>query len=207
VLLYHAARILFRIIALPLFRFSVDGVGRVPRVGPAVLVAPHRSWLDPACVGGACPRPVRFLIMDSIYRKPWARWFYRSMRSIPVRLGDGPNTVAAVRDALRVLGQGDLLGIFPEGRVVARGSSGTVHPGAALLAIRAGVPVIPLAIDGSAAAWPHGRLWPGPAKVRVRFGQPLEPPSRETGRPGVERFAERIGEAIVELAGERGSGR
>lgn len=202
-LLYRSVRILFRVVALPLFRFSVEGAGRVPREGPAVLVAAHRSWLDPACVGGACPRPVRFLIMDSVYRKPWARWFYRGMRGIPVRLGDGAMTVAAMRGALRALAQGELIGIFPEGGIVAQPTLGRLHPGAAMLAVRGRAPVVPLAIDGSAAAWPHGRIWPGPARVRVRFGDALEPPPADAGRFDIERFALRIGQAIGDLAAER----
>ena len=67
-----------------MFRFRVEGAERVPERGPAVVVAPHRSWLDPACVGGACRRPIRFLIMEAVHSKFWTRWFYRGMGTIPV---------------------------------------------------------------------------------------------------------------------------
>ena len=49
-----------------MFRFHVQGAERIPREGAGVIVAPHRSWLDPSCVGGACPRPIRFLIMGML---------------------------------------------------------------------------------------------------------------------------------------------
>jgi 1-acyl-sn-glycerol-3-phosphate acyltransferase len=199
VLFYRVARGLFRIVALPMFRFRVEGAERVPREGPGVVVAPHRSWLDPACVGGACPRPVRFLMIDTVYRRPAASWFYRRMQSIPVGAGGAPLTVTALRRALRALRDGQLIGVFPEGRVVSGGGLGPFHPGAAMLAARGGAPVIPVFIRGSSRAWPHGRAWPGPARVSVRFGPAIAPPG-QSDRDAVEGFLERIREGLEALA-------
>ena len=193
---YAAVWRTFRVIARLAFRFRVEGAERVPAAGPAILVAPHRSWLDPACVGGACSRQVRFLILDSVYRQTGARWFYRGMRSIPVTQG-GFASLGALRTALRALKRGELLGIFPEGRVVRDGERGTVYPGAALLAVRSGAPVLPLAIRGSDRAWPHGRRYPGPARVEVRIGLPLAPPAAH--REAVREMAQRIEQALREL--------
>lgn len=188
-------RLLFRLIAAVAFRFRVDGSERMPAEGPGIVVAPHRSWLDPACVGGACPRPVRFLILDSVYHKPWARWFYRSMGTIPVSPG-GSAPLSALRGALRALGRGELVGIFPEGRVVKPGE-GKIHPGAAMLSVRSRAPVIPLAIDGSARAWPHGRYYPAPAAVRVVIGPPIHPPEGR-GRDSVEAMQRSIERVLLE---------
>jgi 1-acyl-sn-glycerol-3-phosphate acyltransferase len=184
-----------------MFRFEVEGLSQLPPDGPGVVVAPHRSWLDPPCVGGALDRPVRFLIMDRVYNRRWTRWFYRQMGSIPVRLGGGPVTVTALRGALRALRSGELVGIFPEGRVVPDGPLGTMHPGAAMLAIRGQAPVIPLVIDGSSRAWPHGRRWPRRAAVGVRIGRPIAPPAGK-GREVVAEFMERIRHALEELGVE-----
>lgn len=204
-LFYRSARALFRILAWPMFRFRVEGLDRVPARGPAVVVAPHRSWLDPACVGGAFPRPVRFLIMESVYRRRWARWFYRGMASIPVRLDGGPPNVTALRGALRALRHGEVIGVFPEGRVAPEGRVGTLQPGAAMLAVRGRAPVIPVMIRGSTRAWPHGRRWPGPAPVSVSIGRALEPPAPSGGREAVDGFLDRIRQALDELADERGA--
>jgi 1-acyl-sn-glycerol-3-phosphate acyltransferase len=176
-----------------MFRLKVEGVDNLPSTGAAVVAAAHRSWLDPACVGGACPRVVRFLIVDTVYHKPWARWFYRMMGAIPIRPGGGAS-IGALREALRTLRRGDLIGIFPEGRVIREGQRGKVHPGAAMLALRAGVPVIPIGIHGSAEAWPHGRPLPGPGRVSVFIGSALAPPE-----PGM---AEAVDEmtSLIELA-------
>jgi 1-acyl-sn-glycerol-3-phosphate acyltransferase len=171
----------------------------VPESGPGIVVACHRSWLDPACVGAACPRPVRFLIREDVYRKRWGRWFYSRMGGLPVAPGGG-RAVSALRSALRALGRGELVGVFPEGRVVRPGEVSTVHPGAALLAVHTGAPIVPVLIEGSERAWPHGRCWPGPARVRVRIGPPFVPPA-DRARTAVEELVRRMGRALDELAG------
>ena len=199
-LFYRFFRGLFRLLAAPMFRFRVQGVERIPREGAGVIVAPHRSWLDPACVGGACPRPIRFLIMDRVYHSSRTHWFYRGLRSIPVAT-DGSDSIRALRAALRALKRGELVGIFPEGRVFSEEEPGPIHPGAALLAVRARVPVVPLFIRGSSRAWPHGQRFPRPAPVSVRVGQAIDPPE-QNGREGVAEMIQRIQGAWDRLAGE-----
>ena len=198
---YRLVRRCFRIVAAPMFRFAVEGEDRVPSQGPVIIVAPHRSWLDPPCLAAACRRHVRFLIMEKIYIYPWVNRFYSSMQAIPVKIGDGAMTLAALREALRALGAGTMIGIFPEGRVVAGERMGKMHPGAATLALRSGAVVVPVIIDGSARAWPRSRRWPGPSRIRVRFGDPLHPPEGR-GRADAERFNERIRDALDSLMAE-----
>ena len=76
------------------------------------------------------------------------------------------------------------------------GQAGVMHSGAALLAIRSRAPVIPVQIEGSAVAWPHGRRWPGAAPVNVRIGSPINPPP--PGKPdGLGELARRIESILV----------
>jgi len=200
VLFYRCSRALFRLVAAPLFRFRVVGVERIPREGAAVIVAPHRSWLDPACVGGACPRPIRFLVMERVYHTPRTHWFYRGTRTIPVA-PDGSDSIRALRSALRALRAGELVGVFPEGRVFTDAKPGPLHPGAALLAVQSGVPVIPMFIRGSSDAWPHHKRYPTPAPVSVHVGNAIDPPGRK-GREAVDDMVRRIENAWRELADE-----
>jgi 1-acyl-sn-glycerol-3-phosphate acyltransferase len=194
---YRTVRTAFRVLAAPLFAFRVDGAENVPDDGAGVVVAPHRSWIDPACVGGACPRPVRFLVMESVYRLRWANWFFRGMCGVPVRSG-GTASLPALRAAMRLLRDGHLVGVFPEGRVRPEARLGPVRAGAALLAVRGRAPVIPVGIRGSSRAWPHGRRWPGPARVSVRFGTPLMPPDPD--RPAaVDELMAQIARVLHEL--------
>jgi len=197
VLFYRTVRLAFRGLAVPLFRFEVEGAHHVPGRGPAVLVAPHRSWLDPACVGAACPRPVHFLIMERVWRLSWANWFFRMMRGVPVA-SEGTPALPAVRAALRLLRAGELVGVFPEGRVQPEGPVAAARAGAALLAVRGPAPVVPLVVRGSARAWPRGRRWPRPAPVTVRFGPPLAP---EGGAREIGELTRRIERALNELGG------
>lgn len=198
-LFYRCGRLVFLALAVPMFRFRVEGAERVPETGAGVVVAPHRSWLDPACVGGACRRPIRFLILESIHERRWTRWFYRGMETIPI---SSDSALAPLRRALRHLRRGGLVGVFPEGRVVSSGRVGVVHPGAALLATRSGAPVIPIQIEGSERAWPHGRRWPGPAAIRVRVGSPVFPPP--AGSPDALRVMARRIESMLTTTGARG---
>jgi 1-acyl-sn-glycerol-3-phosphate acyltransferase len=136
--------------------------------------------------------------MDSVYqRRPW-RWFFRKMLSLPVKTDGGPS-VGALRAALGALEQGQLVGVFPEGRVITGAALGRVHPGAAMLAVRAQAPVVPMVIRGSERAWPHGRSWPGPARVSVSVGPPIAPPFG-SGREAVQKLLRRIEAALLELS-------
>lgn len=209
---YRTTRFLFRLVAAPVFRFRVEGREKLPARGPAVVVAPHRSWLDPPAVGAAYPRPVRFLILRKVYERRAARWFFRLMGSLPVAPGKG-GSLTGFRGALRCLRAGEVVGIFPEGRVVRHGSSPQIHPGAALLAVRSGAPVIPVEIHGSADAWPNDSRWPRPAAVRVRFRDPLPPPERrdreamEAMQRKIEALMRNLDEVCADSGGSAGAER
>jgi len=201
---YRTVRGLFRLIARVMFRFELHGTERLPAGGPGIVLAAHQSWLDPACVGAACRRQVHFLMMSHIYHRRWTRWFYRGMDAIPLPM-DGSSTLAPLREALRRLGAGELVGVFPEGRVVVGPRPGTVHPGAALLAVRSGAPFIPLGIRAATQAWPHGRRFPRPAPVSVMIGEPFFPPPGRDRR-ATDEMQHEIESLLVRLraAGESG---
>ena len=199
---YEVVRTAFRGLAGPLFRLRIRHHERLPASGPAIVVAEHRSWLDPPCVGAACRRPVRFLIMERVFRKRWARWFYLRMGGIPVGSGGGRvRGLSSLRVALRRLDEGQVVGVFPEGRVIAAGERGEYRDGAALLAVRSGAPVIPIGIGGTARAWPRGRKWPQPSQVSLRFGEALFPPAQDSD-DAVATFARHIEEQLRKLSTE-----
>jgi 1-acyl-sn-glycerol-3-phosphate acyltransferase len=201
---YRLIRRMFLLAAGPMFRLRVEGRERLPRSGPGIVIAPHRSWLDPPCVGAACARPVRFLMLRDIYERPGTHWFYRRMGALPVQAG-GSASMVSLRAAFRHLRQGELVGVFPEGRVVRGEALGELRAGAALLAVRSGAPVIPLAIRGTAEAWPHGRRLPRPGRVSVRIGEPIPVPPAD--RPGaLEAMLESMRLALEESVNGTGAG-
>jgi len=176
----RAPRALFyrgvRLLSLPSFaiwfRLRSEGLERIPTEGPLILAANHVSYLDPAVVGSTFPRVIRFLISREVHDHPALCWFYRSMLSVPV---DRTGGVArqALREALRALSRGEVVGIFPEGGRMAPGEEEEALGGVALLARRSGAAVVPVGIGGTDVSMPRGAAWPRPTGVVVRYGEPL----------------------------------
>jgi 1-acyl-sn-glycerol-3-phosphate acyltransferase len=190
-----AAAIVFRV----LFGLRVRGTEHVPATGPILIVANHSSVLDPPLVGSVCPRQLTFMAKAELFRIPGLGALIRRLGAQPLRReGADP---AALRMAQRVLADGGALVVFPEGT---RGPEGTLReakPGAALLAMHGGIPVVPAYVSGSGRAWPRGRRLPRPAKVMVTFGAPLrfEPPAGAERKKQYEAASRRMMAAIAEL--------
>jgi 1-acyl-sn-glycerol-3-phosphate acyltransferase len=139
----------------------------------AVLVCNHRSSVDPFFVQTATRRKTHWLVAREYCEHPAFRWFLRACEVIPV--GRGGVDTAATKAALRIVAAGGLVGMFPEGRInMTRGLLLPGRPGAALVAIKARVPLVPVYISGS----PYDRYPWSPffmtARVHVRFGQPID---------------------------------
>jgi len=184
-------------------RLRVEQEEWIPRRGAALIVANHASFLDPIVLGSACPRKIHFIVLQSMYDLYRLRWFYWGMQAIPVRAEE--NDSRAIRQALRCLRRGDLVGIFPEGGRSEDGTPQAGKAGVALLAAVSGVPVVPSHIEGARDAWRPRTYFPLPGRVRVRFGSPLRFPSGQDGRPDRTRmtqFSEELMTAIARLAKE-----
>jgi 1-acyl-sn-glycerol-3-phosphate acyltransferase len=146
----------------------VKGYGkeRVPREGGAVLAVNHFSYADPPVVGVLCPRRIVFVAKVELHGLPGFGQLMRAHGALAVRRGESD------RDALRLMRetvrQNELLGLFVEGTRQRSGVPGEAKPGAAMVAIQEGVPVVPAAIHGS-QYWKWGN-W---AQVSVAFGEPM----------------------------------
>lgn len=184
---YRTIRTVFRPILRVYNRMEVAGQERVPRSGPAILVANHHSYMDSFVLGAACPRKIRFMVKASQFYKRGTRWFYWGMDAYPVNQ-DGRD-FEAMRTGIRILQEGGLLGVFPAGSRNTRAGLGEWRSGVAVLARRTGAPVVPAAILGTHEAFPVGAVLPRPRRVRVLFGSPVA----FTGGPGrgdLEEFVE-----------------
>ncbi len=155
------------------FHLRVEGFENLPGTGPFILAANHHNYLDGVVLGAAVPRKITFLVMPRVYHTtPLHPAFFRHVGSIPVNL-EKPDP-GAIKRALRVLEAGGVIGIFPEGPFSLEGRLVDGQPGAALIALRAGVPVVPVGILGTYEAL-RGRPShvPRPYPLTVKFGQPL----------------------------------
>jgi putative phosphoserine phosphatase/1-acylglycerol-3-phosphate O-acyltransferase len=177
---------------MPWVRFDVAGIERIPRVGPAILVANHRSYFDPLAVGYLLAkrgRPVRFLGKKEVFEAPLVGDLVRALGGIRVDRGTGSEEpLRAAEDALAA---GEMVALMPEG-TIPRGPA-FFDPelrgrwGAARLARASGAPVVPIGLWGTEAVWPRSSRTPDvtnvlrPPTVRLRVGDPVRLPRRDDG--------------------------
>ena len=169
----------------PYVRFDVDGLEHIPTEGPAILVGNHRSYFDPLAIGftiAKVGRPLRFLGKKEVFDAPVVGSLVAAMGGIRVDRGTGSDE--PLRAAADALGAGELVAIMPQG-TIPRGRA-FFDPelkgrwGAARLATKARVPVIPLGLWGTERVWPRNARFPDvlavgdPPTVRVRVGPPVE---------------------------------
>jgi 1-acyl-sn-glycerol-3-phosphate acyltransferase len=174
------------------FRLEVRGREHVPATGPALLVSNHVSVLDPPFVGGASPRELYFLAKEELFRVPLFGRLIHALHARPVRR-DGSDG-RALKTALKLLGENRAILLFPEGTRGVEGRLGEGKPGAGMLAVLSGAPVVPVCVSGTARALPPGRAFPRRARVGVSFGPPLV-----FKAAGDERRKERYREATEEM--------
>ena len=183
------------------FRLTIQGRDNVPREGAAILAANHASFLDPILVGISARRPVRFLVANDFYRDPRLRTALRWLGAIPV--GGYAGLIRSFRHIGEVMGRGGLLGIFPEGGITRDGAMRPFRPGASVLALRMGVPLVPVHLGGTFEALPRHAKWPRFVPLMVRFGTPIEVAAQRN--PSSEEIAglvESLKSAVIALAAE-----
>lgn len=142
----------------------------LPMTGPLILVANHTSFSDPLVLAATAGRPIRFLMAREIYERRRLRWVFRACGCIPVSRGQ-PD-IGAVRDVLRALAHGEVVGIFPEGGIDEYREEGG-YAGIGYLAFKTGAPIVPAAIrwDRPRPDGLLGILKPG--RPDVRYGPPI----------------------------------
>jgi 1-acyl-sn-glycerol-3-phosphate acyltransferase len=186
------------------FRLSAIGVDRVPREGRVLLASNHLSVLDPALIGAVMPRELDYMAKTELFRIPGFGALIRRLNAHPVdRTGSDS---AALRLALRLLGDDRAVLVFPEGTRGIEGRLQPARPGAGMLAALSGAPVVPVYVKGSGRALPRGAVLPRPVRVTVAFGAPLRF-ARERGRARYQEVSNEIMTAIGRLKTEVERGR
>ena len=180
------SEILLKRILWGYFPVHIAGAARVPSTGPVVLASNHDSLLDIPFLGLATPRRVWFMAKEELFRGRFGAWFFHVLGGFPVdRIGPD---VRAVRAALEVLHAGGALGMFPEG--TRSRDFLPFLPGAAWVALAVGAPLVPVAIRGTADAMPRGSVIPRRTRVRVSFGEPIDPGKEDDPRSRLTRARE-----------------
>jgi 1-acyl-sn-glycerol-3-phosphate acyltransferase len=190
-------------------RPKVEGLENIPRSGPAILASNHLAVMDSFYLPLVVRRRITFLAKAEYFTgtglKGWlSRWFFTSVGQVPIDRNDSDAAQAALRTAERLLGEGKLLGMYPEGTRSPDGRLYKGKTGMGRLALQTGVPVIPVAMIGTNVVNPPGTSMLRFGRVTVRFGKPMDF-SRFEGMAG-NRFIERAvtDEVIYELMGLTG---
>ncbi|MBM7773275.1 1-acyl-sn-glycerol-3-phosphate acyltransferase [Actinokineospora baliensis] len=193
--LHDLCRLIGKVVFRPALRLRVDGLARVPRTGPVVLVANHSSMLEPQLIFGMLPRRSVFLVKDELFRGA-AGWGLRAIGQIPVRRGEVDRTPLTV--AVGILREGGLVGIFPEGTRGA-GDVAAAEQGAAWLVRTTGAVVLPIATRGTRRPEGGGRRFRPPVDVLV--GAPFTLAVGK-GRAGLASATEEIRVRLADLVRE-----
>lgn len=173
---YYLAAGVISTVALPFFDGS-SGEANLPD-GPCIVAANHSSFLDgPLLALAYCRarlRPLHMIAYEEPFNHWLMGWILRSGGCIPFKRGDRASQGKMLATALGWLAAGEAVGIFPEGHINQKPLLNRARPGAALLALESGVPVIPAAIAGSDKMMPLGKTLPRlSAKVHISFGRPV----------------------------------
>ncbi len=206
-MLYRFTRFIAKVFFYSYFRLNVIGREHIPRDGSCIVVGNHVSFLDPMLIGSIIARPIHYITYAFFYFHPSIHWFCKRVYCIPVKK-EG-NDISALKQSLRLLKQGECVGIFPEGTRSETGQLGPGQPGGALLALRSGAPILPIGIIGAYEAFPKGAKFPWPRRITVTIGEPfsleaLLPPDEKPG--GIQGPATEIMmRKIAELCGQEDS--
>ncbi len=195
---YYIIRAIIRVIVLLLTRFQVEGQENIPTEGPLLVVANHLSLADPPLLGISIKRKTAFMAKRNLFRCKAIGYFIRGFGAFPIdreRLDR-----EGIRQTYQVLSDGLVLVMFPEGTRSRNGQLRPAFSGAARIASRSGVPILPVAISGTEQIEHPSWLFKRPV-IKVHFGEPfyLPRPASNLSRQELINFTEILMQRIAEI--------
>ncbi|MBL8310522.1 MAG: MFS transporter [Burkholderiales bacterium] len=151
------------------YRLRVKGLENIPDKGPVIVVANHVSYVDALVITAACRRPIQFVMDHNIFKTPVLGWAFRQMKAIPIAGAkeDPAMMEQAFARVKQALAEGEVVGIFPEGKLTKDGEMNVFRPGIERIVAETGVPVVPLALRGLWGSF-FSRSVDGQAFKRIR---------------------------------------
>lgn len=191
--LYHALRYVAIVLLNIIVRFRVRGLYNVPKQGAFIIASNHLSWTDIPFIPLYLRRKLVYMAKEEYYTSKLA-WLVRFLGAFPVKRGEGDRQ--ALRAAEGQLEKGNILGIFPEGTRSRSRAMAKAHAGMGMIALRSGVPVIPVAIWGSEKTFKKFR-----PQVTVSYGEPmlLKPKGKKITREDIDEATEQVMRKIAEM--------
>jgi len=172
---HRVARVWARtLLAVSFIRVRADGLEKLDPQGSYVLVSNHGSYMDIPAILSTLPHQFRFFAKTGLYKIPFLGWHLRRAGHLPVDRSNARNSLRSMSDGARIISQRRIsVLLFPEGGRTASGLR-VFKEGAAYIAIKAGVPVVPMAIVGMRQLLPMGSIHIHSGRVTVRVGDPID---------------------------------
>jgi 1-acyl-sn-glycerol-3-phosphate acyltransferase len=170
---------------------------QLPAKGAAIIACNHTSGIDPLFIQSSCPRLITWMMAQEFYDLPGLNWIFRTVGVIPVARSGRDTT--ATRAAMRALHNGQILGIFPEGRIEPTSDLLPFQSGVALMATKTGVPVYPAYLDGSQRGLPMLSGFVQAQRAVLAFGPEIRFDREDDSREGQERATAAIQQAVESL--------
>ncbi len=132
------------------YRLRTKGLENIPDKGPVIVVANHVSYVDALVISAACRRPIQFVMDHNIFKTPGMAWVFRQMKAIPIASAkENPEMMARAFERVKqALHEGEVVCIFPEGKLTKDGEMNAFRPGIERIVAETGAPVVPLALRG-----------------------------------------------------------
>lgn len=183
------------------WRLEVEGAENLPREGGVLIASNHCSYLDPPVMGASVERQVHFMAKKELFNIPGLNFFMRRTGTFPVARGTANRS--AIRKAIEYLSSGEVVGIFPEGTRTKSGTMKNGEIGAAMLAAKAGVPILPMGIKGNIRVFQMKGIIPKFSKIKVKIGKPIEVPLQpKADREQLKAILDKVMEEIRKLVEE-----
>lgn len=190
-MIYDLFRMIFSVLFKLLFRCEVSGLDHIPERNGVIIAANHVSNWDPPFMAAFLARDVHFMAKQELFEVPLFGSIIRKMHAFPVKRGAADR--GAIKRSIQILQEGACLGLFPEGTRSKDGAMKNPEAGIALIALKAGVPVVPAALVGTNKIFAQGCLFP---KVKVVYGKPLQIDPQQTDKAALQAFSQRIMDEI-----------
>lgn len=188
---YNIVKAIVKIVFFPVFFLKSIGKKNVPKDGGVLIAANHRSNWDVIVIAATCPRQLNFMAKKELFKNKLSAFLFSQLNCFPISRGTGD--IGAIKTALSRLNKGNTLLLFPEGRRVKKGQSADAKAGVAMLAIRAKVPVVPMAVIGD-----YKLL----GKIKTVYGEPITYEEYYNTKPDMEtltKLSDNVLKKVMEL--------